>query len=151
MSISFHELANTKSGMSCSHTRKTRIGRGKQGRRDRMYPTSRRQAKDPLTLDLGTCTYASTLWDVVPGRLCRKEAMLVGHVLLHLVKIPCGVSLAQANEGSGGGEGRHKMPRLKAIFPILQSLHLLLPTSRSEKRHPSQHTRVGRYGLTVLD
>lgn len=71
------------------------------------------------------------------------------HIVPDLVKLPCGLSLAQAHEGGGG---RSKTPRpARAKGTIISSFRnpaSYLHTARSEKGLVD--ARVGRYGLTVL-
>lgn len=49
----------------------------------------------------------------------------------YMVKLPCGLCLAQADEHSGGGEGRHDLPRTMDqgdlfLFPLFASPRRIL-------------------------
>lgn len=67
------------------------------------------------------------------------------HIAPDMVKLPCGLLIAQANEGGGGGERRHDMPTLEGdqwpfFLPFKSSrVHL-----EAKKKRGLVDARVGR-------
>ena len=81
-----------------------------------------------------------------------KEGLLVCDILKpDMVKLPCGLLIAQANEGGGGGRKtpRHAPKTKDEIISLSEILHLHLLQAMRKKKKSLVDARVGRYGLTV--
>lgn len=67
------------------------------------------------------------------------------HIAPNMVKLPCGLLIAQANEGGGGGERRHDMPTLDGdqwpFFLPFKSSHVHL---KAKTKKGLVDARVGR-------
>ena len=93
------------------------------------------------------CRREASTAAVPNGAMFFFEVYDLRHISPIMVRSPCGLLVAQANEGSGGWERTPHQAKADddlPFFPISASPSF----PRSEEEHPSE--RVGRYGVTVL-